>query len=208
MAANTRAHAPPGFADGELLTPTQTNVIDVGQAGAVRRDSSKGGWKSLPIVPMTTSNVATVVLVHTAGEATTIGNVAETQHLAIVELQDGHAIAGVRIRYIPKVVHVGQPVVLPAIELFRIHNETGVATSMGSATYAWGAGDPGNYDAGFWLTITPAAHTVDLETYRYVLQLTPESGGNSQLALLAGLQANMTLDLAEGGADLSTWLHA
>ncbi|MFA4900901.1 MAG: hypothetical protein WC563_15390 [Brevundimonas sp.] len=204
MAANTRTFSPPASLN-QIATATHFNKLDTNGAESVNRNSTVSGWKHLPLIPAHTNNVAAVVLVGTGG-VTTIANVAFNQTFSLVGLLHGMQFTGCRINIIPDVAHgAGAPIVLPVWTVYRV-SLLGAATSLGTATYVWGVGDPAAYDAGYSLSIPAFAHTIDLANYRYVAELTPESGLNSQLSTLQSIQANSTIDHAAGGTDLSLWI--
>lgn len=211
MAANSLVHAAPGWGEGELVTPTQINLLDLRQAQSINRHNSVGGWGAIPFHFVGEYATGGTGLVYSASGGvymtTGAGTKSGTSTYSIdLRPMKGHSLDGVRLHITPAGGHAGQPAQLPVITLYRIAIATGVVTNMGTATYAWGGGDPGNYQAGFFLSITGLAHTIDTAANDYRLEVTVESGLNYvDNGKLDGIQANITVDASEGGPDIVFW---
>ncbi len=206
MAANTRTHAAPGWADGEILTPAQINAVDLMAAASVRRDATLSGTKLLPLCP---AWAAGQTVTCTAGDfmAANTG-VANDVTLPLIGLVTGHTLTGVSVHIHPKGGHGGGgPATLPVITLYT-KSSSGVLAPLGTGTYVWnGAVDPAQYEAGVSLSITGLAHVVNLATNQYIVVLAPEDAAGALGDLhINSISATMTIDTAEGGADLSAWV--
>lgn len=209
MAANTRTFSPPASLN-QIATVTHFNKLDTNGTACIRRDSSKSGWKRVPFLPVETidsagGGVGTRMCAAAYGTLSCV-NVAYDLYCNLPELPDGHTLNDVKVHVHPAGGHGAQPAVMFSIHVYKCADD-GTATLLGSGTHVWA--DIATYEAGFDLLATGLAHTIDNETYTYQVKIILESGANSVTAgSLKNMKVYCTLDLAEGGADLSTWLHA
>lgn len=203
MAANTRTHAAPGFADGEILTHTQITAIDVMAAASVRRSSTVSAWRNVPLAYMGSSDTAGLEhSIYTINGVTYLRNTTFDVAFAL-SLPHGHQIDKLRLDMLPAGAHGGQPGSLPGLKLWKV-SLVGAATSLGSLAYVWV--DVGTYEGGIRIDITGLAETIDNFNYRYIAQINPESGVNSVTGTtLQNVSAYVIIDSAEGGADLKFW---
>lgn len=207
MAANTRTFAPPASIN-QIATATHFNKLDTNGTAGIRRDSSKSGYKRLPLAPSWASGQVVTCDSGLFYAANT--GAANDVTIPVIGLVDGHVLTALKMSFTPKGGHGGGgPATLPLITLYK-KSATGGMTSLGTATYIWnGAVDPAQYEAGFTLEMTALAHTVDLETYEYIVILAPEDGAGALGDLVFhSISANQTLDTTEGGVDLPIWLLA
>lgn len=210
MAANTRTFSPPCSLN-QVITATNFNKLDTNGTACIRRDSSKSGTKSHPFLPVETIDPAGgglgTRMCYAYYGTLTCYNVAYDVYCPLVELPDAQVLNAVTVHCHPAGGHGAQPAVMFSIHVYKCALSDGTATLLGSGTHTWV--DIATYQAGFDLTATGLAHTIDLETYTYVVKIILESGANSLTAgQLISMKVTCTLDLAEGGIDLSTWLHA
>jgi hypothetical protein len=209
MAANTLIHVAPGFAIGEQLTSAQFNIADARQADAPKRSSTKSGYKRLSLCAphVTAGQVVEGFLGQIKMNNTAVGNYVS---FPLIGLVDGHVLTAVKMYFTPKGGHGGGgPATLPQIVVYT-QTTAGATAPLGAKNYVWnGAVDPVQYQAGFSLEVAAIAHTIDLETYEYMVQVLPEDGAGALGDLkIHAVCANMTIDTAAGGIDHHCWLLA
>lgn len=207
MAANVRAK-PAGFGTLDVVTATEFNALDVNGAQSVNRNSTQSGTRRIPLAPVETFHESggptyTTLCFPTYGTLVCTNTAVADLFIPIEELPHGHTLTTVTMAVDPVAGHGGQPAVLPSISVYSV-NLAGVAALLGSGTHAWA--DVATYEAGFNLTASALAHTID-RSNTYWVKVILESGGNSVTgcALLA-LSATVTIDHAYGGTDLSQWV--
>lgn len=213
MAALTRAKAA-GWSRYEQLTSTQADTMDSNGAAGVARASTAGGAKAVSTTYVGTQLGYTAAVVAPGADMSWIfrasgsSGAAGTAIFALVGLPHGHTLNSVTAKFVAA-AHTALPTTLPKIVLKRRYY--GAATggvALGSADFA---GTVGTYDAtaGFSLSATggaTAVRTIDLENYEYWVTIRNESGTGSKGSLaLWGIQANVTVDTASGGADFTFW---
>lgn len=120
-----------------------------------------------------------------APDATTAGIVdGSTGNTAAFELQPPHGslLTAVSVFCTAGAGHVGLPVVMPQITLYRVHGNGGGVTSLGGAT------DPSLNTTGFEqphsIVMSPLSHTVDRSAYRYFLKFSAEAGTGALSGML------------------------
>jgi hypothetical protein len=205
MAANVRANAA-NWAQGDLLTPTQANTIDTNAAAAIKRSSTVGGLKALPITYCgSTDSAGDKTPLYFNGAHYLKGIVGGAIGAVFsLNLLHGHTLTGVRVVLMPGGVHGAQPATLPSLSIAKISIQ-GTLTSLGSVTYTWVSVPVYEDVGGVYLDVLGLNEVVNNAAYHYVAQIMPEGGANALDAKLCSIQAQMTVDTAEGGADFSLW---
>lgn len=110
-------------------------------------------------------------------DATTAGIVdSDTGNTAGFELQPPHGslLTAVSVFCTAGAGHIGLPVSMPQITLYKVHGNGAGVTSLGSAT------DPSLNTTGFEqphsIVLSSLSHTVDRSAYRYFLKFSAEAG--------------------------------
>lgn len=206
MAANTRTFSPP-CSINQVITATNFNKLDTNGAYAPSRLNTASGYRLVTLQPLETvaatgggTRICTVGL-----GSLSCANVSDDLYLYVPPLPDGHALAGLKIKFLPAGAHAAQPAVLPSITAYKVDVD-GATTSIGTASYAWV--DIATYEAGFTLTAA-LVHTVNetLTGYSHRVKVILESGANSVTGMqILSMAISMTMDTALGGTDNSFWL--
>jgi hypothetical protein len=210
MAANTRTRLP-FFGYNTTITGAEFTKMDKNGAEGINRHNTAGGWGAVPFHYVGEYSTGGSKLVYAVSGGVYMDSAGSTKSGTSTYSLDlrpmiGHLLAGVRLHITPHGGHAGAPGQLPVITLYKVRVGTGVALNLGTATYTWGAGDPVDYEAGFHLTVSPAAETIDTENFHYLLQVEIESGaGAVDDGRLDGIEANVTVNAAEGGPDITFW---
>lgn len=202
MAANTRARAV-AYGANDLVTSTELQTIQVQAAESVNRNSSSSGWRTLPPCLMSQS-----VYDHFLGGIFTQAT-SNTTLFSLVGLPNGHSLVATRIKLFPgdNVRSGNPPEHLPEITLIRWPYASSSIELLATQTYTWVDEATYEHANGIVLTATPASPvTINTTDNAYVLSVTTEYGTNAfGGTVFGGIQANVTLDLAEGGVDFKFW---
>lgn len=97
-----------------------------------------------------------------------------TANIHLDGLPNGGTLTSITLRWQGAAGHGALPT-MPSIQLYRI-NEDGTQTSLGSQADT--SASVAAYEAVHVITLTGINHVIDRTQYRYVLQVTGETGGN------------------------------
>jgi hypothetical protein len=213
MAASQRVKTG-GWSVKEQLTSAQMTTVDITAAAGVRRDSTTGGARSVPCVFLGTLGGAASAIVSPGSNltwgfrATGSAGAAGTAGFALLDLPHGHTLNSISVKFFAATSHTILPTTKPRVVLYRKAWNLSTATVLATATFA-GNTAAFKATAGFTLTATGVAAsvaTINLASYAYFVTVRGESGSGSKASLLmAGLQANVTVDVASGGVDFTFW---
>jgi len=203
MATNALVHAAPGWADGELLTHTQINAIDAGQAASVRRDETASAWQNVPLEYAGTSDTAGLEhSFYTINGVTYLRNTAKDAYFCL-RIPQGQTLSKVRLLLIPAGGHAAQPASLPYIKVWRVGMD-GSATLLGTGNHTWV--DIATYQGGITLEVAGLTEVAANQTYRYMVQVAAENGADSITGtLVQSLEMYVVIDSASGGNGLKFW---
>lgn len=193
-----------GWAEKEILTAAQATAIDAAAAAGVANAATTGGDKVMPLV-FSGASLGDSAEVYTSGGKHYFTNNAATSQWELVGLPHGHILDQVSIFLKPAGGHAAdpaQPAQLPKVEVFKV-DSAGAATSFGSSTYAWVDKATYEHANGIYIGLDGMVEVIDLSTYRYVVELTHESGANSVTGIqLKSIVCNLIVDTTE---DFSFW---
>lgn len=207
MAANTRAKTS-GFTLHEEMTFAQATQIDKNAGESVNRHSTSSGYKRIPITFAGTTGDVILgagtpgALKHyfKAGKLYVCEGITDHIWFSLPILPEGHILHSVKAYFKPESGHGGTPGALPSIKLMRRYSS---ATTVGTATYSWV--DLATYETGGWYLEIDDINQTQTGNEEYILGVVGESGANEKVIEMAAFYVYMTMDVAEGGADMTFW---
>lgn len=188
--------------DGAGAIVSEIEMIDRAAVASVACAATTGGWMVMPMAYCGASNGCSATF-YTSGGQHFMKNDLGHGTFELLGLPHGHTLANVRVTLAPDVGHVAEPDNLPEVYIYRLA-EDGTGGTLDTQTYTWGAGDPANYDAGFTLTSAALGEVIDLDSYRYFVVVSTESGANSRSGCqICSIEANVTISTS---TDFSFWV--
>lgn len=194
MAANTKAKSSP-YGANDIVTYGQFQTVHDQAYQSVNRTNTVSAWKSVPLCY--TGGVDQIAHWHgTSFDDDTVDDALPQAYFDLVGLPDGHDVDGIRASFLPSVTHSNMPTSLPSISLLRASYTNCTVSTIATATCT--IDNVSEYDAGFILSTTFSAITVDKTEYRYIASVLSERGTNSETGLvMGGVQVHVAVDAAE-----------
>lgn len=212
MAANTRVHVSPGWAQNEIVTSAQLNTLDTNAANSVNRLSTKSGWRDCGLVLSGmgdwSNGVGSITVAPTCGRILLANGDNDGSLWTLPNLPIGHRLKYVRAHFSPQSGHAAQPTALPGICVHSISGSGADEFGLWSM-YTWVS--TSTYELGFWLQSNDLASLGFASALsiaadrRYCVTISHERMTNSKACYLDSIQAYCEVNTAQGGPDFTHW---
>lgn len=203
MAANSLVY-PDGWGLNDMCSSAQGQALQVQAARSVNRTNTFSGTRVLPLAIIYTG--ASDFGLTAAGLVTQGAVLGLWNRIELIGLPNGHVMNWASLWLKPaSLARGGQPAGMPTLKLMKQEATiAGTVTTLATEAYPWAS--EAAYESGQELRATPAAETIDLDSYDYFLMFQGENGANAELGLeIHAVTVNVTIDTSYGGQDLTMW---